>query len=979
MSKFLTAALLNRIGLAFLLIHSISMSLHAQQRPIEMADVHRWNQIETPRISANGQWVAYTVSPYTEGDAEVRIWSAATQTTMTIPRSSQPVFAGSDQWLLCITKAPFDTVRAMKRRKVKTDDLPKDTLTIIELSTGKIEKIARLKSLVVPEKWSDRAFIHLEPATRIKAAPPAKDTSGLKSADSLKVVKPLEPKKETKETGTTLLIRNFATSQTDTLPMVQEFSTSFRQPVLVFTTSGTADAPQWKHRKVTAAPGVYVFDWQRKGTLRPLWRGKGKFQQLNLDEQGRWAAFVADTDTSKAYIRPWCGALCDLSRTDTAEVVATPNSNWLPIEAAPAVLKGRWRINEQVKPVFSEDGGQLFWSIAPPIVVPDTVQLAEEQAQVEVWATAMPQQYSVMKKNLPDDKKRGWPAVMDTKTKQVKVLQTGEIWPSIYSYTRDRNAPYALAQVTQPYEPESQWTGNAAADVYWMDTRNGRSQRIATALIGSPRLSPMGKYAAWWSDRDTAWFAYSPASQKAIRLTQNSTAQWYDIHNDVPDYPSSYGSAGWMPNDDALVVYDHYDLWRVDPTGKQAPLRLTNGRRDKIVYRFITLDPEAKYLPNDQVWLLHTTNETTKTEGYAWFDPKTAALTPWLAGNYAYARTVFAATKSDAVVFTRQNFETYPDLMYVQRKAAANTARTISLANPQQQEYAWPKINLVTWLSLTGDTLQGLLFTPADFNPLQRQYPMIVNFYERLSDGLYLHRPPTFGRSQINPTQYSSMGYVVFMPDIPYPKTGYPGEAAYDAIMSGVQAMIARGGIDARRVALQGHSWGGYQGAYIATRTGFFACAEIGAPVANMTSAYGGIRTESGFARQFQYEHQQSRIGGSLWEKPKQYVENSPLFSADKITTPLLIMHNDKDGAVPWSQGIELFTALRRLDKSAWLLNYVDEPHWPVKLPNRVDFQVRMEQFFDYYLMGQPMPKWMEQGIAPMERDAFRLLERGTN
>jgi dipeptidyl aminopeptidase/acylaminoacyl peptidase len=245
---------------------------------------------------------------------------------------------------------------------------------------------------------------------------------------------------------------------------------------------------------------------------------------------------------------------------------------------------------------------------------------------------------------------------------------------------------------------------------------------------------------------------------------------------------------------------------------------------------------------------------------------------------------------------------------------------------------------------------------------------MIVNFYERSSDGLHRYPMPAPGRSSIGYSFYTSRGYIIFNPDVPY-REGYPGESAFNSVVSGTASLIDKGFVDPTRIGLQGHSWGGYQGAYIITRTNMFRCAEIGAPVVNMISAYGGIRWESGLVRQFQYEKQQSRIAGSPWEYPLRYLENSPIFTMDKVHTPVLILHNDKDGAVPWYQGIEMFTALRRLNKPAWLLNYNEEPHWPVKLQNRRDFQKRMQQFFDHYLLDAPMPSWMERGIPAIEKE----------
>ena len=262
--------------------------------------------------------------------------------------------------------------------------------------------------------------------------------------------------------------------------------------------------------------------------------------------------------------------------------------------------------------------------------------------------------------------------------------------------------------------------------------------------------------------------------------------------------------------------------------------------------------------------------------------------------------------------------------------------------------------------------MTGMIFYPEGFDP-DKKYPMIVNFYERSSDRLNSHRAPYAHRSTINYTYYLSLGFVIFNPDVPY-DIGYPGRSALEAVMSGMDAVIAKGFVDEDRIGVQGHSWGGYQIAHLLTKTDRFACAEAGAPVVNMTSAYGGIRWGSGMSRMFQYERTQSRLGGTLWDSPELYFENSPLFNMDKVKTPVLILHNDKDGAVPWYQGIEYYMALRRLGKVGWLLNYNDEPHWPLKKANRIDFQTRMEQFFAHYLLDMPMPEWMAKGVPEVDK-----------
>src|SRR5690606_15624861 len=243
--------------------------------------------------------------------------------------------------------------------------------------------------------------------------------------------------------------------------------------------------------------------------------------------------------------------------------------------------------------------------------------------------------------------------------------------------------------------------------------------------------------------------------------------------------------------------------------------------------------------------------------------------------------------------------------------------RKISDLNSQKAEYLWGSAELVEWRSLDGVPLQGILYKPENFDP-NKKYPMMVYFYERMSNELHRFRSPMAGSSSISFSFYASRGYLVFIPDIPY-RVGYPGESALHAVVPGVLELVGRGFVDEKAIGVQGHSWGGYQIAYMVTKTDIFVAAEAGAPGGHIERTYGGIRWSSGMVRQFQYEKTQSRLGATLWEQPMRFIENSPLFWADKVDTPLLMLHNDQDGAVPWYQGIEYFVALRRLGKPVWM------------------------------------------------------------
>jgi dipeptidyl aminopeptidase/acylaminoacyl peptidase len=458
-------------------------------------------------------------------------------------------------------------------------------------------------------------------------------------------------------------------------------------------------------------------------------------------------------------------------------------------------------------------------------------------------------------------------------------------------------------------------------------------------------------------------------------MTKGIRVPLYDEEDDHPDEPPPHGQMAWQEGDRYVYIYDKYDVWQCDPEGRAAPVNFTHGigRRHDLTFRYVPLDPELTmrreargYRPepvirDGQVLLLTMFNQKDMTAGHLLYRMGTA-FAPDTASSSTSAISFagFIKAKNSRVYgFLKGSYDKSYDVWVVD--SAVGTGRRLSAINPQQASYNWFTVELHHWKMLDGKMSEGLLYKPEDFDSTKK-YPLIFYFYERDARTLYDYIAPQPIRASINVAYFVSNGYLVFDPDIYY-KTGQPGEDAYNSVISAVQWLMRQKWVDSTKMGLQGHSWGGYQVAYLVTRTHLFAAAEAGAPVANMTSAYGGIRWETGVSRQFQYEKTQSRIGATLWQRPDLYIRNSPLFRADKVTTPLLMMHNDADGAVPWYQGIEYFSALRRLGKKAWLIEYNGEGHGLTERRNRKDWSVRLSQFFGYYLKGQTQPRWMTEGV----------------
>ena len=736
----------------------------------------------------------------------------------------------------------------------------------------------------------------------------------------------------------TLYVRSLDGSKTFQFPTVTDFQFAKKSGMLYYTSAAEGEA------------GIFTLN-PEKGSPALIKEGKGVFKQTTFDEKGERLAFLycADKDSSYKALSLWLS-----EHNAPAKEIATRGNKAFPAE---------WVINENGMLQFSKSASRLFFGTSPEPRQKDTTQLAENRPNVQVWSWDEPVQYTVQNYNKEKDLKKSYQAVYNLGNGSIFQLANEEL-PNI-QLGNEGDAALALLSTSRPYSLSSMWEARTRSDYYTVSLDNGERKQIAQADYGRFRLSPQGKYAYWYGETDSCWYTIALAEGKRYRLTTPESFPAWDEENDVPDYPYAHGAAGWTANDQNLLIYDRYDIWKFDPTAATSPINLTvNGRKEKLSYRLEQLDKEARFIDLGKPQLLKGFNEATK--GYGFYNARLsapAAPKTLLAGNYML-RSINKAKNTDDVIYTMETFQQYPDIHY--STLAFKKSVQLTHGDKQQEGFIWGTAELVSWISLDGRPLEGVIYKPANFDP-NKKYPMMVNFYERNSETLYNYRMPEPHRSTIDYHLYNSNEYVIFNPDIRY-VDGYPGESCYNCLMPGITMMIAKGYIDEKGIGAQGHSWGGYQVAYLATRTNLFSAIESGAPVVNMFSAYGCIRWGSGMARSFQYEHTQSRLGATPWSSPLRYLENSPLFTMDKVQTPILIMHNDADGHVPWYQGIEYFVAMKRLGKPCWLLNYTGEPHWPMHMANRIDFQRRMFQFFNHYLKNDKMPKWMSEGVPAVEQ-----------
>ncbi|MDP2722804.1 MAG: prolyl oligopeptidase family serine peptidase [Bacteroidales bacterium] len=921
------------ILLSLVLIFCLS-GIAQQKRPISHADYDGWKEIANYALSNDGKKLLYEINPE-KGDGWLFFYNLINQTKDSVARGQKSVFSPESSFAVYRIVPQFDTARKANLKKVKKDKMPKDSLGITCFNDHRQYRFPKLKQFVVPEKSSNWVAILLE-------STPAEKIADTAVADTAFVqTKKEKSDKKKKSKGDLLVLLNPITGDSVAFEHITHFSMSENGLVcgMVRLYGDSIDSVR-----------VSVFSTQDR-IDRELLNRAGSTASISTDEKGTQVAFTFSTDTIKQ--KTYQLYYADLKKNKL--VLASGDSL--------SKIKTGWAVSEHQSPWFNEAGSELYFGTAPiPEQLAKDTLTEDEKVRLDVWNWQDDRLQPQQLKELDRDKKQSWTAVYFPKNG--KLIQLADYQKPQIIIDKKATGKYSLASSDLPYRRMSSWDAGNYRDFYLVDRETGLSELILQKASSIVSLAPDQKNVLWYNLSDSTWNTYQVKNKTSRCLTASLQVAFYDEKNDVPDEANPYGMAGWTKEGKA-VVYDRFDLWLLDPEGKDLPLNITKGygRTHHLQYRFEKLDREANTLPDNM--LLSAFDMKSKNAGFSEISlSATSQPTELILGPFMFSRPG-KAKNADVLLWRKQSFDLYPDL-YTSNLKFQNIDK-ITNANPQKQHLTWGSVELVDWTNFGGDTMPGLLYKPADFDP-QQKYPMIVYFYERYSDDLHRFYSPRPIRSVINFSYYTSNGYLIFIPDIVY-KNGYPGQSAYNCIVSGTQAMVDKFPfIDRTKLGMQGQSWGGYQTAYLVTQTNMFAAAMAGAPVSNMTSAYGGIRWESGLSREFQYEQSQSRIGGTLWDDLPLYIQNSPVFFADRVETPLLIMHNDADGAVPWYQGIELFNALRRLNKPVWMLVYNGAPHNLKRRADCEDLTVRMQQFFDHYLKGTPEPVWMKTGVPALQK-----------
>jgi dipeptidyl aminopeptidase/acylaminoacyl peptidase len=927
---------------------AVALVLFAQTPlpPPAPADFGPWERLapagDRGGLSPDGRWLAYAINR-TNGENELRVTNVGDGTTKTIAFGAQPAFSADSRWA-----AVSVGVSEAQQEKLRKDKKPiRRKLTVANLATGDLTTIDNVESFAFSPDGTQllmRRYAPERPNAQRAEAEPAGGAADPEDAP-----------------GVTVIVRHLADGRDTTFGNVGDAVWQTKGRLLALTIAA----------EDRAGNGVQIFD-PASSSLRVLESAPARFHGLTWRKDADDLAVLRSKmdekkDGATWDVLAWTG-------------VGTPGEKRRQYDcAADTALGAARRVSAFRRPSWSDDGSVVYVGVAAwpekrvkPGSDPgqtgarggaDQTQQGpdEDKPTVDVWH---PKDVDVMPKQkvgATRDRQRSLLAAWPIERATLTVL--GRDFFETVVALKAKNLAYAVSWTATALDRS--WGRFGTATISLVDVTTGeRTKVVDRADDRFVRASPEGKFILYYVDGQ--FWTIDTARRVVVNITKGVATSFGDRDSDSTDVQRPwFGVAGWTAGDRDVLLYDKYDIWEVAANGAKAA-RVTDGAAEKIEYRYASLDPDADAIDRSKPLYLTMFGSLSKKSGYARLAPGAAAPERLVWLDKSVTRLA-RAKDADVYQYVVQSFEDSPDAFI--GGGDLTSMKQVTATNAFQAKFAWGRAQLVEYTSEKGQKLQGVLRYPAGYEP-GRKYPMIVYVYEKLSDGLHRYVAPS-EREYYNVTSFTSAGYFEFEPDIVF-RPREPGLSVVECVRPAVAAVAAMGVIDAKRVGMIGHSWGGFDTAYMSTHTDVFAAAVAGAPITDLVSNYGSHHFSSGIAETDHIETGQQRMQVPLWEDLAAYTRNSAVFTVNTMTTPLLIEVGDADGTVYWHQGVELYNAARRAKKDVVLLVYGGEDHGLRQKANQVDYHRRIMEWFGHYLKVEPAAPWMTSGVGFLDKDAVR-------
>ena len=960
------------------------------QKPIDLADMATWKSIRNTAISNDGQWFAYRVSP-AEGDGEIIVkqvkgtkeykFPAGGSGGAGVPAAFAGLFGGGfsfshdGKWFLFTVNPPSKPTPAPAGPAPATPPSTVAKTVLLNLASGEKVEYEGIRRTAFSGESSTHLALHKNPAS----AAPA-DPNALPAGTPPQIAAMLGRTVAAERTGgADLVLRELVTGNELTIGSVSEFAFDKKGRILVTCIDSTGQIGN----------GVQLRNLLT-GVQMSLDSGKATYSKLDFTQDGEAFTLLKSLD-SKEYDGK-IGVLLGFKNLVSA---APERITYDP--AKDANFPKNMTISSNYTPSWSEEQTCIYFGIQelkkkgegtnvpppatgapdrgrnspdfddlqqpgprrPPPASGTTSTPASEKPDLVLWHWKDSRLQSMQQVQATSDRSFTYLCAYHVAAKKCVRLSTDQV----KFVSTSSKGKWSVGRDVTPYQWMANLDGRLYQDVYAIDNATGEKKKFLTRCRWPMSASPDGQYYLYYDDGQ--FFTYEFATGRSYKITAQTSATFYDTEDDHNIQKPPTRVIGWSKDGKSILISDNWDIWKLSVQGGPGVNLTVNGKKDGIRYQGrIRIDPEEKGIDLSVPQYFSVMEERTKKSGFARLDPNKPGTTRLIWEDAALGGFI-KPKNSDLVFYTRETHKDPADWYAVDKDFASPPVR-LTYAFPEQSKYLWSAgARLVDYTSENGDKLQAALYLPANYQP-GKSYPTIVYIYEHLSDGLNRYTVPV--ASGFNKSYYTSHGYAVLMPDINY-KINDPGMSAVACVVPAVEAAVATGIVDKNRIGLHGHSWGGYQTAFLVTQTTIFKAAVAGAPLTNLISMYSSVYWNTGSANQPIFESSQGRFTGGYWENLEAYMRNSPVFHAKNVQTPLIILHNDKDGAVDFNQGIEYFNTLRRLQKPVIMIQYKGENHGVAKPANRKDYTVRMKEFFDHYLMDKPAPDWIKDGIPHLKME----------